>query len=45
MTMIPPGAKSPQKDKGKVLAVWRKQPDGSWLVSRVSWNPDLALDR
>ena len=45
MTMIPPGAKSPQKDKGKVLAVWRKQPDGSWLVSRVSWNPDLALDQ
>lgn len=45
MTMIPPGAKSPQKDKGKVLAVWRKQPDGSWLVSRVSWNPDLAPNR
>jgi uncharacterized protein (TIGR02246 family) len=45
MTMSPPGAKSPQRDVGKVLAVWRKQPDGSWLVSRVSWNPDLALDR
>ena len=42
MTMLPPGAKEPLKDTGKVLAIWRKQPDGSWLVSRVAWNSDLA---
>jgi uncharacterized protein (TIGR02246 family) len=42
MTMTPPGATAPLKDTGKSLAVWRKQPDGSWLVSRVSWNSDLA---
>jgi len=30
------------KDRGKVLAVWRKQADGTWLVSRVCWNSDLA---
>lgn len=42
MTMMPPGATAPLKDTGKVLAVWRKQPDGSWLVLRVMWNSDLA---
>jgi uncharacterized protein (TIGR02246 family) len=42
MTMLPPGAKEPLKDTGKILAVWRRQPDGSWLVSRVAWNSDLA---
>jgi uncharacterized protein (TIGR02246 family) len=42
MTMMPPGAKAPLTDTGKVIAVWRKQPDGSWLVLRVMWNSDLA---
>ena len=42
MTMLPPGAKEPLKDTGKILAVRRRQPDGSWLVSRVAWNSDLA---
>ena len=41
-SMIPPGGKGPVKDKGKVLAVWRKGEDGSWLVTRVIWNSDLA---
>ena len=44
-SMLPPGAKAPIKDKGKVLAVWRKQTDGSWLASRVSWSSDLAPAR
>lgn len=44
-TMLPPGAKAPVQDKGKVLAVWRKQADGSWLASRVSWNSDLPPAR
>ena len=43
--MIPQGAKKPVEDKGKVLAVWRKQPDGSWLVTRVIWNSDLPPAR
>ena len=42
VTMNPPGAKEPVLDRGKVLAVWRKQPDGSWLVTRAIWNSDLA---
>jgi ketosteroid isomerase-like protein len=41
-TFTPPGSKRPVKDKGKVLAVWRKQSDGSWKVSRVIWNSDQA---
>lgn len=40
-SFIPPGAKAPVQDKGKVLAVWHKQPNGSWLVTRVIWNSDL----
>jgi ketosteroid isomerase-like protein len=44
-SMIPPGGKAPIKDKGKVLAVWRKQPNGSWLVTRVIWNSDLPATR
>ena len=45
MTMMPPGAKTPVKDKGKTLAIWRRQGDGSWLVTRVSWTSDLAPPR
>ena len=44
-TMTPAGAKAPLKDTGKILAVWRKQPDGKWLASRVIWNSDLAPAR
>ena len=45
MTMMPPGAKTPLTDIGKVLAVWRKQADGSWSVARVTWNSDLPPTR
>lgn len=41
MTILPAGAPA-VRDSGKVLAVWRKQADGTWLVSRVCWNSDLA---
>ncbi|MEP7227365.1 MAG: SgcJ/EcaC family oxidoreductase [Gemmatimonadales bacterium] len=44
-TMLPPGGKAPVQDKGKVLSVWQKQRDGSWLASRVSWNSDLPPAR
>ena len=40
-SMMPPGGNRPVKDKGKVLAVWRKQGDGTWIVTRVIWNSDL----
>ena len=39
-SMTPPGGKAPVKDKGKVMAVWRKTADG-WRASRVIWNSDL----
>jgi ketosteroid isomerase-like protein len=45
MAMLPPSSKTPVKDQGKVLSVWRKQADGSWLASRVAWNSDLAPAR
>jgi uncharacterized protein (TIGR02246 family) len=38
--LIPSGSKEPQKDAGKVLAIWRKQADGSWLVAQAIWNSD-----
>lgn len=40
-SMTPPGSNKPVKDKGKVLAVWHKQGDGTWTVTRVIWNSDL----
>jgi uncharacterized protein (TIGR02246 family) len=40
MTFTPPGSRMQVSDKGKVLAVWRKQSDGSWKVARVIWNSD-----
>jgi uncharacterized protein (TIGR02246 family) len=40
MTFTPPGSRMQVNDKGKVLAVWRKQSDGSWKVTRVIWNSD-----
>jgi ketosteroid isomerase-like protein len=45
LSFTPPGAKSPVKDKGKVLAVWHKQADGNWQVRRVIWNSDLPAQR
>jgi ketosteroid isomerase-like protein len=29
------------KDHGKYLAVWKKQPDGSWKAEADTWNSDL----
>jgi len=43
MTVLPPGGTAPVRDRGKVLGVWHKQPDGSWLVGQVCWNSDLAV--
>jgi len=35
------GVTEPIRDKGKVLSILRKQPDGSWLIAVNSWNSDL----
>jgi ketosteroid isomerase-like protein len=28
-------------DRGKYLAVWKKQADGSWKIEADMWNSDL----
>jgi uncharacterized protein (TIGR02246 family) len=30
-------------DRGKYVAVWKKQPDGNWKVAVDIWNTDLPL--
>ena len=42
MTVTPPGA-APIEDRGKYVAIWRKQADGSWKCLRDIWNSDLPL--
>lgn len=41
-TVSPAGAEAGVA-RDKVLAIWRKQADGSWKVLRDTWNSDLAL--
>jgi ketosteroid isomerase-like protein len=31
----------PINDRGKYLAVWKKQPDGTWKCVMDIWNSDL----
>ncbi len=42
MRVAPAGA-APIEDRGKYIAIWRKQADGSWKVLRDIWNSDLPL--
>ncbi len=42
MTMMPPGATAAVPDTGKFVELWRKQPDGAWLLQWDMWNSDLA---
>ncbi len=30
-------------DTGKYVEIWRKEPDGSWLIDQVIRNSDLPL--
>lgn len=34
------GEGEPAKDHGKWLTIWRKQADGTWLLSQDIWNSD-----
>lgn len=36
------GEGEPVSDAGKWIAIWRRQPDGSWLASHDIWNSDRA---
>jgi len=40
ITAAPPGVAA-VTDTGKILAIFRKQPDGSWLRVVDAWNSDL----
>ena len=42
ITVAPPGA-AEVSDSGKILIVFRKQPDGLWLRVADAWNTDLPL--
>lgn len=42
LTTQGPGDK-PITDRGKDMAVWKKQPDGSWKIVADTFNSDLAL--
>ncbi len=33
------------EDAGKMLEIWRRQPDGRWLLARDIWNSDILDDR
>ena len=45
VTFTPPGATTSITDKGKGILVWGKQSDGTWLVTRGTWNSDLPLPK
>ena len=40
ITVAPPGA-AEVSDSGKILTVFRKQSDGSWLTVADAWTSDL----
>jgi len=41
ITLMPPGASAPIKDRGKYLDVRKKQRDGRWLYVMDFWSSDL----
>jgi len=43
MTHIVEGAPEPIHDTGKIVDIWRKQPDGKWLIAVHIFNSDLPL--
>ena len=43
LTITPPNFTTPMTDKGKVLIILRKQPNGRWLTSRAIFNSVLPM--
>jgi ketosteroid isomerase-like protein len=43
-TFHPPGAPA-APDKGKFVAIWRKDADGAWRMTRDCFNSDLPLEK
>lgn len=39
------GPDGPIEDSGNMLEVWRRQPDGRWLLARDLWNSDVPVAR
>jgi len=37
-----PGADEPATDTGKFVEIWKRQPDGSWLLAVDIWNAGAA---
>ena len=42
-TYIVEGTPEPIHEIGKYVEIWRKQPDGQWLIAVNIWNSDLPL--
>lgn len=40
LAAMPEGAPEPWEDEGKYVEIWRRQPDGSWLIAVEIWNSD-----
>jgi uncharacterized protein (TIGR02246 family) len=43
MTLMPPGSTVAIADTGKFMELWRKQPDGRWLIAWDIFNSDIPL--
>ena len=43
LTATPEGALEPVSDSGKWMAICKRQPDGTWLITANIWNSDLPL--
>ena len=43
-TLRPKGEAEPLDEVGKILAVWHRDPDGSWRRARIMWNSDGPMD-
>ncbi|MGD2218009.1 MAG: DUF4440 domain-containing protein [Gemmatimonadales bacterium] len=39
-TLVFEGAAEPVSGAGKFLSIWRRGPDGSWLIALEAWNSD-----
>ena len=42
-TVTPLAGGSPQRDLGRVIAIWHREPDGSWKLARDLWNSSVPV--